>query len=133
MSAIEGAGPKTTGGKKWHGVDRLELNWSPSVDLDKCTGCGLCLLSCGNAVFKWDASDNRPIVAAEKNCVVGCTTCAKVCPEDAITFPSDPKTFVRKVMIQHKVFPAIRRELDERLSKFPDHEVQGPSSPLGGG
>ena len=93
----------------------------------------MCLLSCGNAVFKWDGSRNRPIVSAEKNCMVGCTTCAKVCPEDAITFPSDPKKFVRQVMIQHKVFPAVRKELDERLTKFPDHALSNSTSKPRGG
>lgn len=133
MSTVNVEGPKTAGPKKWHGVDRQGLDWFPSINSTTCTGCGLCLLSCGNGVFQWDRSADRPVVFAEKNCMVGCTTCAKVCPEDAITFPSDAKRFVRQVMIQRKVFPAIRKELDERLSKFPDHALGGSASPPQGG
>ncbi len=64
-----------------------------------------------------------PIVANPGNCVLGCTTCAKLCPEDAITFPDDPKKFIRSIIIKEKVYPTVKRELGERLNKYPDHKV----------
>jgi len=64
-----------------------------------------------------------PIVANPGNCVLGCTTCAKLCPEDAITFPDDPKKFIHSIIIKEKVYPTVKRELGERLNKYPDHKV----------
>ena len=109
--------------KTWHGVDRLKYVWFPRIDYDKCTGCGLCLLTCGNDVFRWYPEGNLPIVANPGNCVLGCTTCAKLCPEDAITFPDDPKKFIHSIIIKEKVYPTVKRELGERLNKYPDHKV----------
>jgi len=37
----------------------------------------------------------RPIVARLYNCMVGCDTCAKLCPRDAILFP--PLGYLRKI------------------------------------
>ncbi|MFP3287005.1 MAG: ferredoxin family protein [Acidilobus sp.] len=110
-------------GKAWHGVDRSKYVWFPTIDYDKCTGCGLCLLTCGSDVFRWDPEGGLPVVANPGNCVLGCTTCARLCPEGAITFPDDPKRFVRSVIIKEKAFPTVREELKERLSKYPDHRV----------
>lgn len=64
-----------------------------------------------------------PIVANPGNCVLGCTTCAKLCPEGAITFPDDPKKLIRSIIIKEKVYPTVKRELRERLNKYPDHKV----------
>jgi NAD-dependent dihydropyrimidine dehydrogenase PreA subunit len=111
-------------GKTWHGVDRGELDWFPTIDADRCDGCALCVLTCSNDVFRWVRSEGRPKVANPKKCMVGCTTCARVCPKDALTFPSDPKVFVRSVVTKYKIFPTVRKELEARLSKFPDHAVR---------
>jgi NAD-dependent dihydropyrimidine dehydrogenase PreA subunit len=116
--------PKLPAKKSWHGVDRIELEWYPSIDEEACTGCGLCVTSCGNSVFKWDIHDGRPVVAVSQNCVLGCTTCGKVCPENAITFPADPATFIRSAAIKYKIYPEVKRELTGRLAKFPDHIVE---------
>ncbi|MEM4213267.1 MAG: hypothetical protein QXO63_03035 [Thermoplasmatales archaeon] len=121
MNDLKTANTKTT--KPWHGVERKEISWFPTVNDLACTGCGLCLLTCGNAVFKWNVNENRPIVAEEKNCVLGCTTCGKLCPESAISFPEDPKKFVRNLAIKYKIYPKVKQELAERMIKFPDHLV----------
>ncbi|BBE42432.1 Ferredoxin [Conexivisphaera calida] len=111
----------------WHGVDRSRYEWYPVIDYDACTGCGMCLLTCGNGVFKWSLSENAPIVADPGSCVLGCTTCGKLCPEDAITFPGDPREFIGKIVRENRIFPAVRMELDERLKRHPDHVVEeGP-------
>lgn len=111
---------------RWHGVGRVALDWFPTLTPDRCTGCGLCLLTCGNDVFRWEAATVRPVVANPKKCVVGCTTCARVCPEDALTFPSDPRVYVRGVITKLKILPVVKRDLEARLQKFPDHVVGSP-------
>lgn len=108
--------------KTWHGADKNKYQWYPKIDYSKCTGCGLCLLSCGNDVFRW-TDKNLPVVANPGNCVMGCTTCAKVCPENTIAFPEDPRLFIRNVIIKEKVFFTVKRELKDRLEKYPDHRV----------
>jgi len=109
--------------KTWHGVDRTLYVWYPRIDYDKCTGCGLCLLTCGNDVFRWSREKNLPVVANPGSCVMGCTTCAKLCPEDAISFPDDPKKFLKSVVMKEKVFFTVKKELRDRLDKYPDHRV----------
>jgi NAD-dependent dihydropyrimidine dehydrogenase PreA subunit len=114
---------KETGKKLWHGVSREEFVWYPKVDGDICDGCSICILSCGNSVFKWSISDGKPLVALPQNCVFGCTTCGKLCPRNAISFPEDPKVFLRAATIRYKVFPVVKQELEARLTKFPDHDL----------
>ncbi len=73
---------------KWYGIDRKEIPWYPQIDYDRCIGCGLCLMTCGGrTVYEWDFEKMRPVVARPYNCLVGCDTCAKMCPRDAIIFP----------------------------------------------
>lgn len=118
-------------GKTWHGVNRSEIEWAPVIDYSKCTDCGLCLLSCGNAVFGFSKSQGKYVVANGGNCVVGCTTCGKVCPEKAISFPEDATKFVKSVIVKYKIFPTVKKELDARLEKFPDHVVSTESKKEG--
>ncbi len=107
----------------WHGVERNLLEWHPTINQDKCSSCGMCILTCGNDVFRWSRTENRPLMQNPGKCVLGCTTCGKLCPEDAIEFPGDPKQFIRSVILKYKVFPAVKQELNERIEKFPDHSV----------
>ncbi len=109
--------------KQFHGVDRAKFEWYPVIDYSKCTNCGLCLLSCGNAVFGWSKSQEKYVVANKGNCVVGCTTCGKVCPEKAITFQDEPTKFVKDAIVKYKIFPTVKKELEARLQKFPDHVI----------
>jgi len=75
-------------GKPWWGIPRPEIPWYPRIDYDRCIGCGLCLMTCsGRNVYDWDFEKMRPVVARPYNCMVGCDTCAKMCPRDAIIFP----------------------------------------------
>ena len=111
--------------KQWHGVGRSNFVWHPTIDESKCTNCGLCLLSCGSGVFAWVKAENKYIVANPGNCAVGCTTCGRVCPETAITFPEAPEKFVKRAMSKYKVLPTVKKELQARLEKFPDHVIKG--------
>ena len=56
----------------------------PAFDLDKCNGCGRCVVSCndgGHQAIIFD--DRRPKLDGSK--CVGCHLCRLVCPEDAIS------------------------------------------------
>lgn len=58
----------------------------PSIDYDKCIGCGRCEISCydgAHQAMKWDSEKRRPSCNLEK--CVGCLLCGLVCPVNAIT------------------------------------------------
>jgi len=105
----------------WHGLRREEFEWHPVIDYSKCTGCGLCFVTCGRDVFHWDAKSNKPVVAKPGDCVLGCTTCGRLCPAEAISFPSDAREFIQGVLRRHgaTVFGSVREELEERIRKYP--------------
>ena len=69
----------------YHGIPRKEIRWFPSVDPDRCTGCGTCVEFCHREVY---VLEDMPRVTNPYRCVVGCTGCKDKCPEDAISFPS---------------------------------------------
>ena len=72
----------------WHGIPRGDISWHPCVVAERCVGCGMCVTSCGRGVYAFDYERNRPTVIAPRQCMVGCTTCATICLQDAIEFPS---------------------------------------------
>lgn len=108
--------------KNWHGFEVIE-EWYPSIDYNKCSNCGMCLLACGNSVFVWSENDGKFKVENKSNCVLGCTTCAKLCPEEAISFQDEPKKFITKLLMKYKIYPKVKEELNKRLEKYPDHKV----------
>lgn len=78
--------PKFT--QRWHGVPREEIDWHPIADERLCNGCGVCVTGCGRAVFAYDYEREKAVVVEPLHCMVGCMTCANVCPERAVSFPS---------------------------------------------
>ena len=46
-----------------------------------------CLDFCHNDVFAWSDEAGRVEVVNRCNCVIGCTSCAQICPVEAISFP----------------------------------------------
>jgi 2-oxoglutarate ferredoxin oxidoreductase subunit delta len=48
-----------------------------------CTGCGICLFTCGCDVFGFDAEANKAKVTQPRACV-DCFICVTDCPEGAI-------------------------------------------------
>jgi DNA-binding transcriptional ArsR family regulator/NAD-dependent dihydropyrimidine dehydrogenase PreA subunit len=100
----------------WHGVPRAEINWNPIVVPDRCIGCGLCVTSCGRGVYAFNYEENKPVVAAPELCMVGCTTCATTCPEDAIDFPS--RGYIRQLIKQKKILRQSKDMLRANREKY---------------
>jgi NAD-dependent dihydropyrimidine dehydrogenase PreA subunit len=97
----------------WHGIPRREIPWFPTVDADACIGCTLCYVTCGRGVF--DMQDKIAIAARPYECMVGCSTCATVCPVEAITFPG--RDVIWKLEREHKIFKIVRQESKEKRAK----------------
>ena len=107
---------KANSSNGWHGIPRSEIQWNPTVIDDRCVGCGLCVTSCGRNVYKFDYEKNRPVVIAPEMCMVGCTTCATVCTQDAIEFPS--QGYIRQVIKKNKVVTQAKNMLRADPDKY---------------
>jgi NAD-dependent dihydropyrimidine dehydrogenase PreA subunit len=59
-----------------------------SIDMDLCTGCGICVNSCCMDVLRMDPATGRPTIAYLNDCIL-CEFCALDCPEEAITVGPD--------------------------------------------
>ena len=68
-------------------VPRDKIPWFPKIDYDKCVGCKECFNFCKNGVFEWNDEENTPNVVRPFNCVVGCSACANLCDQEAMSFP----------------------------------------------
>ncbi len=99
----------------WFGVPRKKIKWYPRVDPAVCIGCGLCAVICGRGVYSYDLVTKKPIVVKPFNCLVGCQTCANLCPVGAIEFPS-PEV-AREAAREYKVFIKVKKMLEEKFSK----------------
>ncbi len=49
------------------------------IDKDMCNGCKICVDACFVDVFRWDAKEERPIVAYPEDCA-WCFACEIACP-----------------------------------------------------
>lgn len=102
---------------KWWGIDRRKIHWYPIIDYERCVGCGICFLTCsGRVVYDWDFERMKPIVARPYNCMVGCDTCAKMCPRDAILFP--PLGRLRRWRDEAKAIVKARKKIEELKKKL---------------
>ncbi|MGQ4832582.1 MAG: 4Fe-4S dicluster domain-containing protein [Candidatus Asgardarchaeia archaeon] len=99
---------------EWFGVPRKKIPWYPKIDPGQCIGCGLCAAVCGRGVYKYDFDAHRPIVVKPYNCLVGCQTCANLCPVGAIEFPR-PET-LKKYIAEYKIFNKVRELLKEKFA-----------------
>lgn len=100
----------------WHDIPRHEIDWHPTVIADRCVGCGLCATSCGRGVYAFDYEQNRPVVVAPEMCMVGCTTCATICTQDAIEFPS--QGYIRHLIKERKVLRQSKDMLRSSRAKY---------------
>ena len=98
----------------WHGIPREEIPWYPAVDPNKCIGCELCYVTCGRNVF--EMRDRKSVVAHPFQCMVGCSTCAIVCPVEAISFPGHD--LIWKTEREHKIFRMVHEEAHQKREKL---------------
>jgi CDP-4-dehydro-6-deoxyglucose reductase len=105
-----------TPGDVWHGIPRGEILWHPTVAEERCIGCGLCATSCGRGVYAFDYARNKPVVVEPAKCMVGCTTCATICLQDAIEFP--PQGYVRGLIRSRKILRQSKDMLREQVQKY---------------
>jgi NAD-dependent dihydropyrimidine dehydrogenase PreA subunit len=68
-------------------IPREKIPWYPTINYDACINDQECLNFCKNDVLSLDAESGRVVVTQPNNCVVGCDSCAQICPVDAIAFP----------------------------------------------
>ncbi len=97
----------------WHGIPRQEIPWYPTVDTQACIGCELCYVTCGRGVY--DIQDRKAVTTKSYACMVGCTTCAMVCPTDAIHFPD--REVVRRVEREYKILRLVKEEAKAKRGK----------------
>ena len=84
----------------WQDITREKISWYPRVDLDKCIGCKECFNFCRHKVYGWDEKNDKTKVTEPFRCLVGCSTCAGMCPEQAISFP--PLTILKDLVKERK-------------------------------
>jgi DNA-binding transcriptional ArsR family regulator/NAD-dependent dihydropyrimidine dehydrogenase PreA subunit len=107
----------------WQGLARSAIDWYPTVVAERCIGCGLCTTSCGRNVYAFNYELNKPVVVAPQMCMVGCTTCATTCPEDAIDFPA--RGYIRQVIKKNKVLRHTKDLLRNNREKY-DVNLRAP-------
>ena len=105
---------------KFHGVDRNQINWHPTVDESKCIGCGMCATTCNRGVYKFDYENKKSKVINPNNCMVACQTCANLCPVKAITFAENDATRekAQKIVRETKVLGKVKIELEKRKEEL---------------
>ncbi|MBD3793738.1 MAG: ferredoxin family protein [Sulfuricurvum sp.] len=113
----------------WHGIERTSIPWYPTVNPDQCIGCELCFVTCGKSVYAMGEIDHKrkALVNDPYACVVGCTTCANICPTHAIGFP-DP-IIVLNAEREHKIFSQVHKEADARREKITQRNTAIQTTP----
>ena len=104
------------GNLMWHNIPRADIEWAPKVVADRCIGCGLCVTSCGRKVYSFDYQKKLPVVTSPQMCMVGCTTCATTCTQDAIEFPSEG--YIRSLIKRQHVLRKVKDELAVNQTQY---------------
>ena len=90
----------------WHGIPREDVPWMPTVDAETCIGCQLCYVTCGRGVY--EMRDGVAVAHDPMQCAVGCSTCANICPTQAISFPT--LDAVWKLERERHIFRVVKKE-----------------------
>lgn len=105
----------------WHGIEREDIDWYPVVDEEKCIGCGLCAITCGRGVYKYDFTNKKSKVVNPYHCLVGCQTCANLCPSGAISFAEEGTTPAEKaqgIVRKYGIIKIVKKELDSKRDEL---------------
>ncbi|MFC1511925.1 4Fe-4S dicluster domain-containing protein [Candidatus Latescibacterota bacterium] len=104
----------------WCGIDRAKIQWNPVVDEAKCVGCGACVITCPNKVYKYDYTNRKAKVAAPTSCSVGCTACANLCLVSAITHSEGetPRDKAQKILMGNPAMAFVVAELQKRQDEL---------------
>ncbi len=83
--------------KDYLGIPRKRIPWFPSVDVEKCNGCSICVKACKHEVYVFDKAKKKAFVANPHSCEVFCQSCQFQCSLDAISFPkkNDVKEIIK--------------------------------------
>jgi Fe-S-cluster-containing dehydrogenase component len=102
----------------WHGMERKNIDWHPTVDESKCTGCGLCVVTCGEKrnVFGYDLEKSKSVVMFPENCMVGCNNCGVACLWNAISFPD--MSYLKEV-VERIPTGQVQKEFQKKISDNP--------------
>jgi NAD-dependent dihydropyrimidine dehydrogenase PreA subunit len=100
----------------WHDIPREQIQWNPSIVAERCVGCGMCVTSCGRGVYAFDYDRNQPVIKLPQMCMVGCTTCAAICTQDAIEFPSIG--YIRHFIRKNKLLRQAKNKLNSNREKY---------------
>ena len=103
---------------KWHGVPRKDVPWFLTLNMDGCIGCELRFVTCRREVYEIELTqEGRRKARVERpyNCMVGCSTCAMVCPTETIRFPL--RDIVWKVEREPKIFKIVHFEAEEKCTR----------------
>ena len=85
--------------KEWNNIPREKIDWHPSIDESKCSGCKTCYDFCKHKTYGWNEQNNVAVVISPLNCVVGCQNCMAQCEYGAITFP--PLTYLKDLLDEY--------------------------------
>ena len=64
--------------KPWHGILREKITWYPTIDEEKCIGCGMCVRGCPRKVYGFDYERKKSVVLRPINCMVACAIRNKI-------------------------------------------------------
>ena len=67
-------------------------------------------------MYSFDYAKKLLVVTAPQMCMVGCTTCATNCTQDAIEFPA--AGYIRHLIKQRKVLRQVKDELEANRAKY---------------
>lgn len=77
----------------WKEILRKKIGWFPKICYGKCDGCMMRVKKCTRGAYV--EKDGELKTTKPDNCVVGCTGCHSVCPQNAISHP--PKSYLEKL------------------------------------